>query len=78
MGRTNIKVETKKEIEGLENLKGVYEIEEIDNSLEFKVDDSEKGKVISHISNFDITNLVCAPPTLEELFMTHYNNRGDE
>jgi len=72
LGRSNVKVETKTTIEGLENLNGVYDIEKIDDSIQFKVDDSEKGKVIAHISEFDITNLVCAPPSLEELFMTHY------
>ena len=65
-------METKKEIDGLEKLKGIYDIEKNGNVIEFKVDDTEKGKVIAHISQFDIANLVCAPPSLEELFMTHY------
>ncbi|MCL2354746.1 MAG: ABC transporter ATP-binding protein [Oscillospiraceae bacterium] len=72
LGRSNIKVETKTEIVGLEKFKGVYDIEKVGNTLTFKIDDFEKGKIISYISGFDIANLVCAPPSLEELFMTHY------
>lgn len=76
--RTTVKVETKKTIKGLETLKGVYNITNNNNCFTFQIDNSELGEVISYIDKYEIHNLECSPPSLEELFMTHYEGeRGD-
>jgi ABC-2 type transport system ATP-binding protein len=70
--RTQILVETKQPITKLNELKGMHEIEETKNGLSFQVDTEEMDEAIRHISQFGITKLESAPPTLEDLFMRHY------
>ncbi|EEG78906.1 ABC transporter ATP-binding protein [Dethiobacter alkaliphilus] len=76
--RTSVLVETKQEITGVEELKGVHDIEQKDNKLTLQVDTEELGNVIKHVSSFDIVKLESAPPTLEDLFMRHYEGVGGE
>ena len=38
----------------------------------FQVDTEEIGNIVKHISSYDILKLESAPPTLEDLFMRHY------
>jgi len=75
--RTHVQVETKKSIEGLKKFKGVYELKEDRKRFEFEVDNSELGSVISHLNKYEITNFICRPPSLEELFMSHYKNEEE-
>lgn len=70
--RTQILVETKQPITKLKQLKGMHEIEETDQGLSFQVDTEEMDDAIRHISQFGIVKLESAPPTLEDLFMRHY------
>lgn len=74
--RTNLLVETKLPMIGLSELKGVYSIEESKRALSFQVDAEELDGVIRHISQFGIVRLESAPPTLEDLFMRHYEGAG--
>jgi len=76
--RSHVKIELEKEIKDLDKLKGVFDLEKEDNIYQFKVDSSEIGDVINHLSKYKIKSLLCAPPSLEELFMTHYKNDGDQ
>lgn len=73
--RTHILVETKKTITSLETLKGIHEIEEIEQGFSIQVDTEELDQAIRHISQFGILKLESAPPTLEDLFMRHYEGR---
>jgi len=74
--RILIKVATENPIDGLENIKGVYEIialhDENKDGLSFQTDSGELGNVISYIAKFGIKKLESTPPTLEDLFMRHY------
>ena len=70
--RTNLLVQTKQQITGLEKLAGVHNLETIDDNLSFQVDTEELDSIIKHISKFGILKLESAPPTLEDLFMRHY------
>lgn len=74
--RTNLLVETKLPMIGLGELNGVYSIEEKNQTLSFQVDTEELDVVIRHISQFGIVRLESAPPTLEDLFMRHYEGVG--
>ncbi|MCL2382827.1 MAG: ABC transporter ATP-binding protein [Oscillospiraceae bacterium] len=69
--RTRVKIETKDHIKDLK-IKNIHDIEQNGNIIEFTVDSSELAKAISSLDKYEITNLVCVPPSLEELFMTHY------
>lgn len=76
--RTNLLVETKQPITALNEFKGVHDINEIGISLSFQVDTEELDNIITHISQFGITKLESAPPTLEDLFMRHYEYKDDK
>ena len=47
-----------------------------DGGLSFQVDSEELDEVIRYISTFGIIKLNSAPPTLEDLFMRHYEEEN--
>ena len=73
--RTNLLVETKERLSDLEDFKGVYDVVENEEAVTFQVDTEELDHVIRHISKFGILKLESAPPTLEDLFMRHYEKK---
>jgi len=74
--RSHIKAETNELAHGVESMKGVYKFHKHKNTVEFDVDNSELGEVISRLDKYGIKSLICTPPSLEELFITHYKNDG--
>jgi ABC-2 type transport system ATP-binding protein len=74
--RTNLLVEAKLPIIGLSELKGVYSLEENNQAFSFQVDSEQLDTVIRHVSQFGVVRLESAPPTLEDLFMRHYEGVG--
>ncbi|RUL51631.1 ABC transporter ATP-binding protein [Lysinibacillus antri] len=75
--RTNFIVQTKQPISELANFKGIYHLLENNDGLSFQVDSEKIDEVISYISKFGIVKLESAPPTLEDLFMRHYEGTTD-
>ena len=49
----------------------------LDSEFVFQVDTEELGNIIQYISSFGIEKLESAPPTLEDLFMRHYEGTED-
>ncbi|WP_077624393.1 ABC transporter ATP-binding protein [Sediminibacillus massiliensis] len=81
--RTQMLVDTKQPVTGLQDMEGIHELEQTDQGLSFQVDSDKMDVVIKHISQFGIVKLESAPPTLEDLFMRHYEGTnktgvGDE
>lgn len=74
--RTNIVVKTAHSIPALGELEGVHDLRETERGLTFQVDTEQLGNVISYISQYDIISLESAPPTLEDLFLHHYEGAG--
>lgn len=74
--RTSINLETLKEVEGLDKLQGVHDIQKREKGIVFQVDTHELGKIIKHVSEFEVVKLESTPPTLEDLFMRHYKGDG--
>ena len=71
-------VATERAIEGLEQLSGVHDISRESDSLKFYVDTNEMGAVLAYLTTFGVKRLESAPPSLEELFMQHYQtSRGE-
>jgi ABC-2 type transport system ATP-binding protein len=75
--RYSITVITKRAIEGLENIEGVHDIRKEMDGVVFQVDTDNMGEVINHINQFGIKKLESAPPSLEELFMRHYDMKKE-
>ncbi|MCL2125035.1 MAG: ABC transporter ATP-binding protein [Oscillospiraceae bacterium] len=71
--RIDMTIETQRQIEGLELLKGVHGIIDKQGSLSFQVDSGELAAVISYISKYGVKKIESMPPSLEELFMRHYS-----
>ncbi|MGE7640112.1 ATP-binding cassette domain-containing protein [Peribacillus frigoritolerans] len=69
---TSLLVETKQPIPALGNVNGIRDIVMKDQALSFQVDTDELDNVMKYISQFGIVKLESAPPTLEDLFMSHY------
>jgi len=74
--RMTMTIQTEKPVEGLAEVKGVHGISKNQNVLSFQVDSDALGAVIVHIGKYGIIKLESAPPTLEDLFMRHYNAKG--
>lgn len=73
---TMLLVETKQPIPQLADVKGVRGIEQKDGAVSFQVDQEELDNVVRYVSEFGIIRMESAPPTLEELFMRHYEGTG--
>ena len=73
--RTSISVETARPITGLAELFGVHDLVVDGRHAAFDVDTHQIGRVLTHLTSFDVRALTSTPPTLEELFLRHY---GDE
>lgn len=74
--RITMNIETETPVEGLANFKGIHGVNERQGALSFQIDSSEIGTVVAHISKFGVKKLESMPPTLEDLFMRHYNGNG--
>lgn len=72
--RVRMVVETKIPINELRAVNGVHDVQMQGSTYSFQVDTQEIGTIMSYISGFDILKLESSPPTLEELFMSHYES----
>lgn len=72
--RTNLVVQTKQTVPDITNMKGVHNFNIHNGEMSFQIDSEELDTVIQHISQFGIRKLESTPPTLEDLFLRHYEN----
>ncbi|MBM7553127.1 ABC transporter ATP-binding protein [Thalassobacillus pellis] len=74
--RTTLNVETKEPMPDLTGHDGVHNVEEKEGAYVFQVDSEKLDEVIAYISSFGVVKIESAPPTLEDLFMRHYEGTG--
>lgn len=74
--RTILQVKTKEPLANLHDVTGVHDIEEKDGMTTLHVDAEHLGQVMSYVSSRGIVTIESAPPTLEDLFMRHYESTG--
>jgi ABC-2 type transport system ATP-binding protein len=72
--RTSITAELAAPPTGLDSLPGVHDLVVRDTNVKFEVDTSELDGVLKHLTTFGIRSLTSQPPTLEELFLRHYED----
>lgn len=70
--RNRVVVETKSEIPNLDKLTGVHDLTSKDGVNSFNADGNEMGNIMSEISKHQIIKIEATPPTLEDMFMSHY------
>jgi ABC-2 type transport system ATP-binding protein len=75
--RTHLVFQTSNIVPGLGSLKGVHELKANGGSISLKADAEELGTILHYVSQFGIKKLESMPPTLEELFMRHYEAAPD-
>jgi len=73
--RTSVRAETGDPPEGIEHLDGVHGLERDGNRVSFTVDAGSLGTVIGWLSERRLISLVSRPPTLEDLFLSRYEDR---
>jgi ABC-2 type transport system ATP-binding protein len=67
-----IHVSTKKPVNDLDKQQGVSMVVLDDGIYTFQVEAKHYGDVIKYVSAFDVIDLTSTPPTLEDLFIRHY------
>lgn len=73
--RMLVKVETRKAITGLKQLKGVHNLEVKDHHAQFEVDSQAMEATLKHLTRLDVKHLSSTPPSLEKLFLRHYDDQ---
>jgi ABC-2 type transport system ATP-binding protein len=70
--RTSIQAELAGPPDGLAGLAGVHELQVEGTRVRCQVDAERLDEVLRHLSAAGVRSLVSQPPTLEELFLRHY------
>jgi polyether ionophore transport system ATP-binding protein len=70
--RTSINVELAADPEGLADLPGVHDVKVDRGHVRFDVDTKALDDALRYLTRFGVRSLVSQPPTLEELFLRHY------
>ena len=73
--RTEISAEVTAVPPALTTLEGIHHLDIQENSVRFSVDTNALGNALSLLTNTGLHSLTCQPPTLEELFLRHYETR---
>jgi len=74
--RTSILAQLARSPEGLAQLPGVHDVQVDGSAVRLEVDSVELTAVLTRLASFGVQSLVSQPPTLEELMLRHYGNRG--
>jgi ABC-2 type transport system ATP-binding protein len=70
--RTSITAELAAPPTGLADLAGVHDLVEEGARVRFDVDNDDLDAALRHLTTFGVRSLSSQPPTLEELFLRHY------
>ncbi|WP_424535158.1 ATP-binding cassette domain-containing protein [Sphaerisporangium viridialbum] len=71
--RTSIQAELAGPASGLEDLPGVHDLRTQDGRVRFDVETGSLDAALRHLTDVGVRSLVSQPPTLEELFLRHYD-----
>jgi ABC-2 type transport system ATP-binding protein len=74
--RTSITAELGGPPDGLAGLAGVHNLEVDGTRVRLQVDSDRLDEVLRHLSAAEVRSLTNQPPTLEELFLRHYQTDG--
>ncbi len=70
--RTTVNVTTNDTLEDLKNIPGVHDIVHNKNQYSFSADADAINSIISTLSRINVSSFTAEPPSLEDLFMRHY------
>jgi ABC-2 type transport system ATP-binding protein len=72
--RTSITAELAAPPDGLAGFAGVHDLEVDGTRVRCQVDSAQLDEVLRHLSAAGVRSLTSQPPTLEELFLRHYQD----
>lgn len=78
--RSSVTLETEGEIASLADMNGVSDFEQDGNKATFSIDEKNLNDVLSEATKLGVRKYESSPPTLEDLFMRHYEGwrlKGD-
>ncbi|GAA2877296.1 ABC transporter ATP-binding protein [Nonomuraea rubra] len=75
--RTSIEADLAGPADGLAELPGVHDLSAAGSRVRFTVDTAELDPVLRRLTAAGVRGLVSRPPTLEELFLRHYDGHHD-
>ncbi|NNG35847.1 ABC transporter ATP-binding protein [Nakamurella aerolata] len=75
--RTSVQAQLDRVPAGLSELPGVHDLRVEHTRVSLSVDSNELGKVLAALTSAGVQTLTSRPPTLEELFLRHYDQPGD-
>jgi ABC-2 type transport system ATP-binding protein len=70
--RTSIQAELAGPVDGLASLPGVHDLHAEDGRVRFDVDTAALQTALRQLTEIGVRSLVSQPPTLEQLFLRHY------
>jgi ABC-2 type transport system ATP-binding protein len=76
--RTSIQAELAGPPDGLAAVPGVHNFQAQDGRVRFDVDDQALEEALRRLTSVGVRSLTSQPPTLEELFLRHYQAGGHE
>jgi len=76
--RTTVIVETRRSPRGLADIPGVHDASIDGDRAEHSVDHADLNDVLEHLVGLGVRSLTTSPPTLEELFLRHYEDAPGE
>ncbi|PPK65172.1 ABC transporter ATP-binding protein [Actinokineospora auranticolor] len=74
--RTTVRARLTGPPNGLAALPGVHDWTADGDQVRFRVDGNRLSQVLHVLTEREVRDLVCQPPTLEELFLGHYGSRS--
>ena len=72
--RTTVNVETEAEAKGLSEMNGIYDVFQDGRKYRFSADTDSITALMRFLLPFGIKSITIEPPSLEELFMYHYDD----
>ncbi|GBG97234.1 ABC transporter ATP-binding protein [Lactococcus termiticola] len=73
--RDTFHVETLQNPETLKEVEGIYDLEIAGNTATFQADSDKVQSILTYLTKLGVVKLESTPPTLEELFMHHYEEK---
>ncbi|MYW05323.1 ABC transporter ATP-binding protein [Streptomyces sp. SID3343] len=74
LSRTTVRAELDRPASGLAGLPGVHDLDARERHIALQVDNEHLDAVLRVLSEAGVRSLSSSPPTLEELFMRHYQD----
>lgn len=71
--RSVMTVESGDGLTELGNLKGVYNVVDSPNGVQFEIDSRHTDDILKYLARYNISNITSHPPALEDLFLSHYD-----